>query len=100
MPPIFIRPLIKLFQKYSAIYRYSQCPLIYILTLYYMGTITKDNFRSCEKVDNLFYAFVQPYNQILGDFIWYQSSYYSKQSESNLRHLNFDPYPSRTRGGP
>ena len=37
---------------------------------------------------------------ILGDFIWYQSSYNSNQSESNLRHLNFDPYPSRTRGGP
>ena len=36
----------------------------------------------------------------LGDFIWYQSSYNSNQSESNLRHLNFDPYPSRTRGGP
>ena len=35
-----------------------------------------------------------------GDFIWYQSSYNSNQSESNLRHLNFDPYPSRTRGGP
>ena len=36
----------------------------------------------------------------MGDFIWYQSSYNSNQSESNLRHLNFDPYPSRTRGGP
>ena len=37
---------------------------------------------------------------IWGDFIWYQSSYNSNQSESYLRHLNFDPYPSRTRGGP
>ena len=36
----------------------------------------------------------------MGDFIWYQSSYNSNQSESNLRHLNFDPYPSRTQAGP
>ena len=47
----------------------------------------------------LFCLSISPKNT-MGDFIWYQSSYNSNQSESNLRHLNFDPYPSRTRGGP
>ena len=49
---------------------------------------------------NRFEGKTVPWEHTMGDFIWNQSSYYSNQSESNLRHLNFDPYPSRTRGGP
>ena len=39
-----------------------------------------------------------------GNFIWYSSTYNSNSIASRtrklkLRHLNFDPYPSRTRTG-